>query len=196
MIARIGAAVAALSAVHVELGAQAASPGVLIDLNYGSGALGIRFPATGSGSSEVQIRRISGRIYFDLGQGAGWDRVAPDDPRLVQSPEGILAEVLAFNLLDDLRTTLVEGSDFAVVGRGELDGVTVDLYRVRLDVSALRQPSLILQADTTGTVVVGIAVDRDGRPVRIDYGAAPGPVSTVLFSDWGLPVSVPVPPVG
>ncbi len=196
LIAQIGAAVGALSAVHLDLSDQQSAAAVLIDLNYGSGAMALTFPPASSGASEVEVRRISGRLYFDLGDGDGWQQVAPNDPRLARNSEGILPRILAFDLLDDLRTTFVEGSDFQVLGRGDLNGTTVDLYRLTLDLSALAQPSLILQAGTTGSVTVDIAIDLNDRPVRIDYGASSGTISSLVFTKWGVPVSVPVPPLG
>lgn len=193
VIARIGAAVTSVSAVHVDIGDQVAPAGVAIDRDYESGALDVRLaPNT---PEEVEIRRIDGRLYFDLREGDGWQALAPDNPRLLRNPSGLLSEIIALDLLDDLRTTFVEGSDFQVRGSGDLDGITVDLYSLTLDVAALTQPSLILQARTTGSVEVDVAVGPDGRPVRIDYGNESGAVSSLSFSAWGVPVMVAVPPV-
>lgn len=195
LIAQVGAAVGQVSTVHIDVGDAVGPPSLVMDVDYGSGALDVRVPPATPGSAEVELRRVGGQLYFDLGDGDGWQRVSRDDPRVVDNSSGVLAQIVAFDLLADLRTTLVEGVDYTKVGRGDLEGTTVDFYSLTLDVARLLQPSLLVKEATSGEVAVVIAVGPDSRPVRIDYGDEPGAISSLRFSAWGAPVSVPVPPV-
>ena len=191
LVARVGGAMGGFDTVRVAVSDATSAPRLTIDLDYASGALAAQVAAT-EALPAFTVRRVEGSTYVDAGP--GFVEVPAD--QLGQDTTGLLAPLVAFDLLGDLKAVLVGSTDLTALGETEVEGIAVEQLGLTVDAAALAQPSLLAPGTSAGPVQVVLAVTAGGLPVRLDVQLPDGTTARLGLSGYGDPVDVAVPPTG
>lgn len=177
LLAAVSAAVGTFDSVHVST----ADGAVTVESDHQVLAGGSDYAAVVTTDGRpVELRRVGSTLYSRSGGGA-FATYVEGQP----APEGdLVPQYLAWDVLGDLRTTLLAATRITVVNSRT--------FRWSVPWSALEgSPNL----GGTGEARVTLEIDGIGLPVRIEYADDTAPVS-LTYSKWGDPVTVEAPPAG
>lgn len=155
-------------------------------------------PAFGDG--EIEMRLVDEVMYMQL-PGGGGKFVSMN----LNDPTNPLGETFTEQMdpRSQLETFEAGIESAAYLGEEDLDGDTVDRYRVTLNSEAVLEsldPQARKQAEAgmPEELTYDLLFDGDGkfRQMEVDLGAAAGGAMQVTFSDWGKDVTVKAPPAG
>lgn len=139
----------------------------------------------------VRMVRHGEWVYLSGPDGAGFERMAPDDERLTGAAAGRMHEDV--DPVEALARMQAGLTDVEHVGAAEIDGTPVEHYRLTVDHSGEDATASGLAMAAEG-VVYDVYADGSDLLRRFTWSTPRGNEVTHDFTGWGDPVEVAAPP--